>query len=185
MKNGIMMSQSEIIRPNDLGINDEDFKFIEDPSIAELLETGLSAKIKNVIVDSLDKGIHASLGLNDETLDMIQDQFKKFTEEEILPHANEWHLKDDLIPDETLQKMADLGVFSIAIPESYGGLGMGKVAMCVVTEELSRGFLAAGSLGTRAEIAGELIRLGGTEEQKQKYLPEIASGNLIDNRSFH
>ena len=61
-------------------------------------------KIKNVIVDSLDKGIHASLGLNDETLDMIQDQFKKFTEEEILPHANEWHLKDDLIPDETLKK---------------------------------------------------------------------------------
>ena len=184
MKNGIMMSQSEIIRPNDLGINDEDFKFIEDPSIAELLETGLSAKIKNVIVDSLDKGIHASLGLNDETLDMIQDQFKKFTEEEILPHANEWHLKDDLIPDETLKKMADLGVFSIAIPESYGGLGMGKVAMCVVTEELSRGFLAAGSLGTRAEIAGELIRLGGTEEQKQKYLPEIASGNLLTTAVF-
>ena len=184
MKNGIMMSQSEIIRPNDLGINDEDFKFIEDPSIAELLETGLSVKIKNVIVDSLDKGIHASLGLNDETLDMIQDQFKKFTEEEILPHANEWHLKDDLIPDETLQKMADLGVFSIAIPENYGGLGMGKVAMCVVTEELSRGFLAAGSLGTRAEIAGELIRLGGTEEQKQKYLPEIASGNLLTTAVF-
>ncbi len=184
MKNGIMMSQSEIIRPNDLGINDEDFKFIEDPSIAELLETGLSVKIKNVIVDSLDKGIHASLGLNDETLDMIQDQFKKFTEEEILPHANEWHLKDDLIPDETLQKMAELGVFSIAIPENYGGLGMGKVAMCVVTEELSRGFLAAGSLGTRAEIAGELIRLGGTEEQKQKYLPEIASGNLLTTAVF-
>ena len=184
MKNGIMMSQSEIIRPNDLGINDEDFKFIEEPSIAELLETGLSVKIKNVIVDSLDKGIHASLGLNDETLDMIQDQFKKFTEEEILPHANEWHLKDDLIPDETLQKMAELGVFSIAIPENYGGLGMGKVAMCVVTEELSRGFLAAGSLGTRAEIAGELIRLGGTEEQKQKYLPEIASGNLLTTAVF-
>ena len=184
MKNGIMMSQSEIIRPNDLGINDEDFKFIEDPSISELLETGLSVKIKNVIVDSLDKGIHASLGLNDETLDMIQDQFKKFTEEEILPHANEWHLKDDLIPDETLQKMAELGVFSIAIPENYGGLGMGKVAMCVVTEELSRGFLAAGSLGTRAEIAGELIRLGGTEEQKQKYLPEIASGNLLTTAVF-
>ena len=153
MKNGIMMSQSESSDLMTL-INDEDFKFIEDPSITELLETGLSAKIKNVIVDSLDKGIHASLGLNDETLDMIQDQFKKFTEEEILPHANEWHLKDDLIPDETLKKMADLGVFSIAIPESYGGLGMGKVAMCVVTEELSRGFLAAGSLGTRAEIAG-------------------------------
>ena len=111
---------------------------------------------------------------------MIQDQFRKFTEEEIMPYANEWHLKDDLIPDQTLEKMAELGVFSIAIPENYGGLGMGKVAMCrVVTEELSRGFLAAGSLGTRAEIAGELIRLGGTENQKKKYLPEIASGNIL------
>ena len=98
---------------------------------------------------------------------MIQDQFKKFTDEEIIPEANEWHLADKLIPDEILSKMSDLGVFSIAIPEEYGGLGMGKVAMCVVTEELSRGFLAAGSLGTRAEIAGELIRLGGTEEQNK------------------
>ena len=80
--------------------------------------------------------------------------------------------------------MSELGVFSIAIPENYGGLGMGKVAMCVVTEELSRGFLAAGSLGTRAEIAGELIRLGGTEEQKNKYLPEIASGNILTTAVF-
>ncbi len=184
MKNGIMMSQSEVIRPIDIGLQDSDFNFMNDPSVQELIEIGLSDKIKKVIVDSLDKGIHASLGLNDETLDMIQDQFKKFTEEEILPYANEWHLKDDLIPDETLNKMAELGVFSIAIPESYGGLGMGKVAMCVVTEELSRGFLAAGSLGTRAEIAGELIRLGGTEEQKKKYLPEIASGNLLTTAVF-
>ncbi|MAI75852.1 MAG: acyl-CoA dehydrogenase [Pelagibacteraceae bacterium TMED65] len=184
MKNGIMMSQSEVIRPIDIGLQDSDFNFMNDPSVQELIEIGLSDKIKKVIVDSLDKGIHASLGLNDETLDMIQDQFKKFTEEEILPHSNEWHLKDDLIPDETLNKMAELGVFSIAIPESYGGLGMGKVAMCVVTEELSRGFLAAGSLGTRAEIAGELIRLGGTEEQKKKYLPEIASGNLLTTAVF-
>jgi (2S)-methylsuccinyl-CoA dehydrogenase len=115
---------------------------------------------------------------------MIQDQFRKFAEEEIIPHANEWHLKDDLIPDETLNKMTELGVFSIAIPENYGGLGMGKVAMCVVTEELSRGFLAAGSLGTRAEIAGELIRLGGTEEQKKKYLPEIANGNILTTAVF-
>jgi (2S)-methylsuccinyl-CoA dehydrogenase len=144
----------------------------------------LSDKIKKVIVDSLDKDVFASLGLNDETLEMIQDQFKKFTQEEILPYANDWHLKDDLIPDDTLKKMAELGVFSIAIPETYGGLGMGKVAMCVVTEELSRGFLAAGSLGTRAEIAGELIRLGGTEDQKKKYLPGIASGEILTTAVF-
>ena len=184
MKSGIMMSQSEIIRPTDLGLEEKDFDFINDDAVKDVLEVGLSSKIKKVIVESLDKDIHANLGLNDETLDMIQDQFKKFTEEEILPHANEWHLKDELIPDDTLKKMAELGVFSIAIPENYGGLGMGKVAMCVVTEELSRGFLAAGSLGTRAEIAGELIRLGGTEEQKKKYLPGIASGNILTTAVF-
>ena len=184
MRNGIMMSQSEMIRPSDLGINSNDFKFMDDPNIQDLIDIGLSDKIKKVIVDSLDKDLFPNLGLNDETLDMIQDQFKKFTEEEIMPHANEWHLKDDLIPNDTLKKMAELGVFSIAIPENYGGLGMGKVAMCVVTEELSRGFLAAGSLGTRAEIAGELIRLGGTEDQKKKYLPEIASGNILTTAVF-
>ena len=167
MRNGIMMSQSEMVRPSDLHLDETDFEFMNDESVKDLIDIGLSDKIKMVIVDSLDKDIYPSLGLNDETLDMIQDQFKKFTEEEILPHANEWHLKDALIPDDVLKKMAELGVFSIAIPESYGGLGMGKVAMCVVTEELSRGFLAAGSLGTRAEIAGELIRFGGTEEQKK------------------
>ena len=78
------------------------------------------------MINSIENGIFPNLGLNDDTLDMIQDQFKKFTDEEILPHANEWHLKDDLIPDQILSKMAELGVFSIAIPESYGGLGMGK-----------------------------------------------------------
>jgi (2S)-methylsuccinyl-CoA dehydrogenase len=184
MRNGIMMSQSEITRQEDLGLNNKDFYFMDSNSLKDLIKVGLSEKIKKEIVDSLDKGIFTSLGLNDETLEMIQDQFKKFTEEEILPNANEWHLKDELIPDDTLKKMAELGVFSIAIPENYGGLGMGKVAMCVVTEELSRGFLAAGSLGTRAEIAGELIRLGGTEEQKKKYLPEIASGNILTTAVF-
>lgn len=184
MRNGIMMSQSEVVRPNDLGLKTNDYDFMTHEPVSDFLDLGLSDKLKKVIVDSLDKDIFASLGLNDETLEMIQDQFKKFTEEEILPFANEWHLKDELIPDETLSKMAELGVFSLAIPESYGGLGMGKVAMCVVTEELSRGFLAAGSLGTRAEIAGELIRLGGTEEQKKKYLPEIASGNILTTAVF-
>ncbi len=184
MSNGIMMSQSEIIRPKDLGLESSDFNFLNDKEIKDLIDIGLSDKIKKVIVDSLDKDLFASLGLNDETLEMIQDQFKKFTQEEILPYANDWHLKDDLIPNDTLKKMAELGVFSIAIPETYGGLGMGKVAMCVVTEELSRGFLAAGSLGTRAEIAGELIRLGGTEDQKKKYLPGIASGEILTTAVF-
>ena len=92
------------------------------------------------IVKSLENGIFPNLGLNDETLEMIQDQFKKFTDEEIVPHANEWHLKDDLIPDDVLMKMSELGVFSIAIPENYGGLGMGKVAMCCYRRTFQRLF---------------------------------------------
>ncbi len=184
IKNGIMMSQSEIIRPEDLGLTSEDFSFFNEENFSEVINYGLSEDVKNEIVKYLCQGNFPSLGLGDETLEMIQDQFKKFTDEEIIPEANEWHLADKLIPDEILSKMSDLGVFSIAIPEEYGGLGMGKVAMCVVTEELSRGFLAAGSLGTRAEIAGELIRLGGTEEQKQKYLPKIASGETLTTAVF-
>ena len=184
MRHGIMISQSEVIRPSTLGLEDSKFSFCNSPEVKELVSFGISESVKKTMISSIENGIFPNLGLNDDTLDMIQDQFKKFTDEEIIPHANEWHLKDDLIPDQVLSKMAELGVFSIAIPESYGGLGMGKVAMCVVTEELSRGFLAAGSLGTRAEIAGELIRLGGTEEQKQKYLPEIASGNLLTTAVF-
>ncbi len=184
MRHGIMISQSEVVRPSTLGIEDTRFSFCDSPEVKELISYGISESVKQTMINSIENGIFPNLGLNDDTLDMIQDQFKKFTDEEIIPHANEWHLKDDLIPDQILSKMAELGVFSIAIPESYGGLGMGKVAMCVVTEELSRGFLAAGSLGTRAEIAGELIRLGGTEEQKQKYLPEIASGNLLTTAVF-
>ena len=184
MRHGIMISQSEVIRPSTLGLEDNIFSFCDASDVKELISYGISDSVKQTMINSIENGIFPNLGLNDDTLDMIQDQFKKFTDEEIIPHANEWHLKDDLIPDQVLSKMAELGVFSIAIPESYGGLGMGKVAMCVVTEELSRGFLAAGSLGTRAEIAGELIRLGGTEEQKQKYLPEIASGNLLTTAVF-
>ena len=184
MRHGIMISQSEVVRPSTLGLDDNKFSFCDTREVKELTSYGISESVKQTMINSIENGIFPNLGLNDDTLDMIQDQFKKFTDEEIIPHANEWHLKDDLIPDQILSKMAELGVFSIAIPESYGGLGMGKVAMCVVTEELSRGFLAAGSLGTRAEIAGELIRLGGTEEQKQKYLPEIASGNLLTTAVF-
>ena len=184
MRDGIMMSQSETIRYNELGLDKSDFSFFEDKETFDAVSYGLSEDLKLEIVDYLDKGQYPSLGLGDETLDMIQDQFKKFTDDEILPFAHEWHLKDALIPDDVLSKMSELGVFSLAIPEQYGGLGMGKVAMCVVTEELSRGFLAAGSLGTRAEIAGELIRLGGTEEQKNKFLPKIASGEMLTTAVF-
>jgi (2S)-methylsuccinyl-CoA dehydrogenase len=70
------------------------------------------------------------------------------------------------------------------VPEEHGGLGLGKLAMCVVTEELSRGYIGLGSLGTRSEIAAELIRLGGTEAQKQKWLPGLANGSILPTAVF-
>ena len=88
------------------------------------------------------------------------------------------------IPAEILAKLGELGVFGLTIPEEFGGLGLGKEAMCVVSEELSRGYIGVGSLGTRSEIAAELILGGGTDEQKQKYLPRIASGELLPTAVF-
>ena len=117
-------------------------------------------------------------------LDMVRDQFRQFTDERIAPHAHAWHLADALIPDEIVAEMAALGVFGVCIDEAHGGLGLGKLAMCVVSEELSRGWIAAGSLGTRSEIAGELIGANGTAEQKARWLPGIASGAVLPTAVF-
>jgi (2S)-methylsuccinyl-CoA dehydrogenase len=81
-------------------------------------------------------------------------------------------------------EMAALGVFGLTVPESHGGLGLGKLAMCIVSEELSRAYIGVGSLGTRSEIAAELIRLGGTAQQKEKYLPRIAAGEILPTAVF-
>ncbi len=80
--------------------------------------------------------------------------------------------------------MNELGVFGLTIPENYGGLGLGKEAMCVVSEELSRGYIGVGSLGTRSEIAAELILGGGTDAQKEHWLPKIASGEVLPTAVF-
>jgi len=122
--------------------------------------------------------------LDDDTLDMIRDQFRRFSVEQVTPFAHGWHERDELIPDEVVNAVAELGVFGLTIPEEQGGLGLGKSAMCVVTEELSYGYIGVGSLGTRSEIAAELIRLGGTPEQQAHYLPKIASGEILPTAVF-
>ncbi|HEX4448113.1 MAG TPA: acyl-CoA dehydrogenase family protein [Polyangiaceae bacterium] len=129
-------------------------------------------------------GALAPVGLADETLEMMRAEFKKFVNDRVMPVAQPIHRKDELIPMELIRAMGDMGVFGITIPESYGGQGLGKIAMCVITEELSRGYIGIGSLGTRAEIAAELILHGGTEEQKQKWLPLIASGAVLPTAVF-
>ncbi len=182
---GIAMSQTEIVRPADFGIDSAARHKLHSAEIGLLRRQGnteaVRARIARLIADGHNWG-EAALG--DETLEMIRDQFRRFADEQVIPYAHEWHLKDELIPIEVVNQVAELGVFGLTLPEEYGGLGMGKTAMCVVTEELSRGYIGVGSLGTRSEIAGELIRLGGTEEQKRHYLPLIASGEILPTAVF-
>ena len=182
---GIPMSQGEYIRPIDLGLDSGTCHSFRNEALSALRKQGNAPAVRVRIAQLIEDGHHfGELGLEDETLDMIRDQFRKFVEAEVAPHAHEWHLKDVLIPLDVVNAVAEMGVFGLTLPEEYGGLGMGKTAMCVVTEELSRGYIGVGSLGTRSEIAGELIRLGGTEEQKQEWLPKIASGEILPTAVF-
>ncbi|WP_417207680.1 acyl-CoA dehydrogenase family protein [Antarctobacter sp.] len=181
---GIAMSQNEVFRPSELGLADAAAELRRAPAVAHWLEGGSTPETRQALLAHLraDGAIDESLG--DETLDMVRDQFRRFSEERIMPSAQEWHLKDDLIPDGIVAEMADLGTFGVCIAEDYGGLGMGKLAMCVVTEELSRAWIAAGSLGTRSEIAGELISQGGSDDQKAAWLPLIATGEVLPTAVF-
>ncbi len=176
---GIALSQVEIVRPADLGIPKDAVDAFYTGPVLKLCEAGNTAAVRLRIAELIrETGSFGALGLDDETLELVRDQFRRFTEDAVVPHAHEWHLKDELIPMEILQQLADLGIFGLTVPEEWGGLGMGKVAMCVVTEELARGYIGVGSLGTRSEIAAELIRLGGTPAQKEYWLPKIASGEV-------
>jgi (2S)-methylsuccinyl-CoA dehydrogenase len=120
----------------------------------------------------------------DETLEQVRDQFHAFAQEKIAPYAHAWHLQDELIPLSLLQEMGALGVFGLTAPEDWGGAGLGKVAMCVVTEQLSRGYIGTGSLPTRAEIAVELLIAHGTDDQQARFLPGLVSGEIIPTAVF-
>lgn len=179
---GLPMNQGETFRPADLGLDAAQLA----AAIADLAP-GASQAVKLRIVELLDAArgrpsLEAS-GL-DETLEHVRDQFHAFAEEKIVPFAHGWHLRDELIPLPLIEELAALGVFGLTAPEEYGGSGLGKVAMCVVSEALSRGWIGTGSLGTRSEIAAELILAHGTEAQKDRFLPAIASGQVIPTAVF-
>lgn len=178
---GLPMGQNEMLRPSDLGVGDAGRKLAA--RCVALLDQDHAAT-RAELVRALTRGQWPSECFSDTELDTIRDQFRRFTNTEIIPNAHRWHLANDLIPDATVQAMADLGTFGVCIPEAYGGLGLNKLVMCLVTEELSRGWIGAGSLGTRSEIAGELIILGGTEDQKNHWLPRIASGEVLPTAVF-
>jgi (2S)-methylsuccinyl-CoA dehydrogenase len=181
---GLPMSAHEVVRPSAFGTEAEARAFAAHPATARLLAEGNCAQTRSALAALLADGARPDEGLADDALDQVRDQLRAFTADAITPHAHQWHLADALIPDAVIAEMAALGVFGVCIPEAHGGLGLGKLAMAVVSEELSRGWICAGSLGTRSEIAGELIAENGTPAQKAQYLPRIADGSCLPTAVF-
>ena len=181
---GIAISQVEVARLSEIGIEKEKLNDLCNEDMGTLMQAGNTNAVRMRIGKLIADNGFGEAALGDETLELIRDQFRRFVDEQVLPDAHEWHLKDDFIPMSVVEQMSELGVFGLTVPEKWGGLGLGKTAMCLVTEELSRGYIGVGSLGTRSEIAAELIRLGGTDEQKQHYLPKIASGEILPTAVF-
>jgi (2S)-methylsuccinyl-CoA dehydrogenase len=184
---GIPMSQGEIARPADLGLGAAQVASRLGQSAQALIANGNTAERRAHLVELMrGESQHATVGDCgvDETLDSIRDEMRKFADSEVIPHAQRWHLTNSYIPLQTIAQMSELGVFGLTIPEDYGGMGLGKESMCVVSEELSRGYIGVGSLGTRSEIAAELILNAGTIEQKNKWLPKIASGEVLPTAVF-
>jgi len=178
---GIPMSQGEMVRPADLGLQAGDLETLARQ--AAIFQQGDLPFLRQRLAELIQEGEFGEPGLEDDSLLMVRDQFRRFAEDH-REDAHRWHLKDELIPLEIIGELAEMGVFGLTVPEEFGGSGLGKLAMCVVTEELSRGYIGLGSLGTRSEIAAELIRLGGTEAQKQHWLPKLASGEVLPTAVF-
>ena len=181
---GIPVGQSEIVRPVDLGVADAADRLRADRAVQAFATGTDAAGLRRVLARCLDEGDRGEDLLADDSLDMMRDQFARYAAEKVAPHCHAWHLEDRLIPMSVVEELAELGVFGITIPEAHGGLGLSKSAMCVVTEALSRAYLGVGSLGTRAEIAGELIAQSGTEEQKARFLPGLADGTILSTAVF-
>ncbi|MGZ5828264.1 MAG: acyl-CoA dehydrogenase family protein [Xanthobacteraceae bacterium] len=183
---GIAMAQSEIVRLADIGLEPGEIAKRWSPTLDALIVSGNSVHNRARLVELMRGHPPGNVGDSglDEILEQIRGEMRGFADSEIVPYAHEWHLENEYIPDETIEQMRELGVFSLTVPEEFGGMGLGKEAMCVVSEELSRGYIGVGSLGTRSEIAAELIIGSGTEAQKRKWLPLIASGEVLPTAVF-
>ena len=185
--NGIAMSQIEVVRPSDLGLDQGDLTALRSEAVERLIAHGNTQaerdRLAVLLVAAASSAEFGALGL-DDTNAMVREQFRRFTDDHVTKAAHGWHLRDELIPMNVVDAMSEMGVFGLTIPEQYGGHGMGKTAMCVVSEELCRGYIGVGSLGTRSEIAAELILHGGTEAQRQHWLPKIASGEILPTAVF-
>jgi (2S)-methylsuccinyl-CoA dehydrogenase len=186
MTGGIPMSQGELVRPADLGLDAGTVAARLTPAVEELVATGNTAENRARLIALMTDRHGATAGDCglDDTLEAMREEMRKFTDADVLPHAQQWHLTNSYIPLDTISRMAELGVFALTVPEEFGGLGLGKESMCVVTEELARGYIGVGSIGTRAEIAAELILSSGTSAQKYKWLPGIVSGAVLPTAVF-
>ncbi|MFP3384578.1 acyl-CoA dehydrogenase family protein [Tritonibacter sp. SIMBA_163] len=184
---GIQMNQGEVLRLQDLGLGQDDQRALMVPAVMTLTQSGNTQAARVRLVELMEQQSGSTMfgtsGL-DEELEMIRDQFRRYAQEKVEPFAHDWHLKDELIPIEVIEELAEMGVFGLTIPEEFGGFGLSKASMCVVSEELSRGYIGVGSLGTRSEIAAELILAGGTDDQKANWLPRIASAEILPTAVF-
>ena len=186
MAGGILMSQGELVRPADLGLDAKAVAARFTPAVEDLIANGNTVRNRARLIELMENHSGATVGDCglDDMLDTMREEMRKFADSEVMPHAQAWHRTNSYIPLEVIGHMAELGVFGLTIPEEYGGLGLGKESMCVVSEELSRGYIGVGSIGTRNEIAAELILGSGTEEQKRKWLPKLASGEVLPTAVF-
>jgi (2S)-methylsuccinyl-CoA dehydrogenase len=182
---GIPMSQGEVVRPSDLGLSAAQVAARID-AVEGLMGDGNNAERRSRLVELIRTNHNATVGVCglDETLESIREEMRKFADSEVIGNAQGWHLTNTYIPLDVIAQMSELGVFGLTIPEEFGGMGLGKESMCVVSEELSRGYIGVGSLGTRSEIAAELILGSGTAAQKEKWLPKIAAGEVLPTAVF-
>jgi (2S)-methylsuccinyl-CoA dehydrogenase len=188
LSGGLPMSQGEIFRADALHAGSADLAvFNTDGAVQRLRAEGFTPAVRQRIATLLAEGAatrrFGDPAYDDPTLYEVSQQFARFADDHA-ETAHGWHLRNELIPAEVIAEMARLGVFGLTLGEAWGGAGMGKSAMCVVTEELARGYIGLGSLGTRTEIAAELIERNGTAEQKARLLPGIASGAVIPTACF-
>ncbi len=183
IQGGIPMSQGEVARLQDLGLTPAKPGAAAVALMAQGNTVAARTRLVELMRDNHGRATFGASGL-DEELEMIRDQFRRFADDKVIPHAQGWHLRDELIPMEIIDSLAEMGVFGLTIPEEFGGFGLSKASMVVVSEELSRGYIGVGSLGTRSEIAAELILCGGTPEQKAKWLPKLASGEILPTAVF-
>ncbi|MGR3494829.1 acyl-CoA dehydrogenase family protein [Citreimonas sp.] len=184
---GIQMNQGEIVRLQDMGLSQDDMRALMVPEVMRLCDAGNTQAARTRLValmqDRMAEITVGHTGLDDE-LGMIREQFRRYAVDKVIPHAHDWHLEDALIPMEIIEELSEMGVFGLTIPEEFGGLGLSKASMCVVSEELSRGYIGVGSLATRSEIAAELVIAGGTQAQKERWLPGLASGEILPTAVF-